>query len=374
MFSNIGAQLRRFDWVLFAAVLLLLCLSAAAMYSISLSHEIVDFELLKRQMMYAGIGLVFMFTLSFINYNAFRVYNRMVFVGTLILLILVLFVGSTMRGTTGWFSFMGFNFQPVELAKIALIIFLARFFSNRFQQFNEFKHIVISLGGVALLVGLIMLQPDMGSSLVLIGIWFMLLLVTGIRPRFILGLLAVLLVIISAAWMFYLQDYQKNRIMSFIHPELDPRGSGYNVSQAIIAIGSGQMFGRGLGFGSQSQLKFIPESQTDFVFAVIAEELGLFGVMLLLGLWATIFYRLVRAARLAHDDFGAYVVLGIASAFFIHVMVNIGMNMGILPVTGISLPFVSYGGSFLIMSLAMIGMAQSVIIRRRTVQIAAGDE
>ena len=166
------------------------------------------------------------------------------------------------------------------------------------------------------------------------------------------------------SWVLFLEDYQKERIMVFINPQLDPLGGGYNVSQSIIGIGSGRLWGRGLGFGSQSQLRFIPEAQTDFIFAVIAEELGLFGVSLVLGLCGLIFYRLIKIAKQARNDFGLFIVLGVMVIFFLHIMVNVGMNMGIMPVMGISLPFLSYGGSFLIACLIMVGLAESVAVHR----------
>jgi rod shape determining protein RodA len=205
------------------------------------------------------------------------------------------------------------------------------------------------------------MQPDTGSAAVLLGLWFILLMVTGVRWRYLGVIMLTAIVLVSILWFGMFADYQKARIMTFLNPAIDPLGSGYNVTQAKIAVGSGGVFGRGLGFGSQSQLKFIPESQTDFIFAVIAEELGLLGVALVLGLWVLIFYRLARAAKRARDDFGQFVLLGILIIFFIHIFVNIGMNIGLLPVTGISLPFLSYGGSFVLVSMFFIGVAESVI-------------
>jgi rod shape determining protein RodA len=364
--NRVQDHVRKFDWVLFAAVVLLIALGVAAIYSVGLSSEEPDFSNVRKQVIFGAIGLVLLFGISLINYSAFRAYSRVFYFLAVLLLVAVLFFGTTIRGTTGWFNILGLGFQPVELAKIALIVFLARFFANRFQQFKQSKHIIVSLTGTLILVGLVVLQPDLGSATVLLGIWGMLLLLTGVRFRYIAGIAVVAIIVVMSSWAFLFQDYQKDRIMTFINPESDPLGSGYNVSQAMIAIGSGQMSGRGLGFGSQSQLKFIPESQTDFVFAVIAEELGVLGVALVLGLWLVICYRLVRIAMAAPDDFGMFLILGICIAFFIHIVINIGMNLGLMPVTGISLPFLSYGGSFLITSLIMIGMAQSVAVRRKT--------
>ena len=362
LLSSLRAKFRKFDFLLFGSVVLLVVIGLTAIYSVSLSSENPDFTNFKKQLVYFGLGLIFILILSAINFSAFRLYSRYVYLGSIILLILVLFFGSTVRGTTGWFNFIGLRFQPVEIAKIGLLLFLARFFANRFHQFNQAKHIVVSLVGTMILVFLVLLQPDVGSASVLFGIWVLLMIISGVRLRYVATMLVSLALIVLLLWTFAFADYQKNRVLTFLNPELDPLGSGYNVTQAIIAVGSGNLMGRGLGFGSQSQLKFIPESQTDFVFAVVAEELGLLGVSLMLALWVLIFYRLIQSAKKARVDFGMYFLIGICCLFFIHLLVNVGMNMGLLPVTGISLPFTSYGGSFMIACFILIGFAESVIV------------
>lgn len=364
MLRNALDNLRKMDWVLGAAVFSLFCLGMAAIYSASLTQAQADFNDFNKQLVFGVVGFSAMFIFALGNYAGLRVYSRPIFAVVVLLLIIVLFAGSTVRGTKGWFSLGGIGMQPVELAKIALIIVLAKFFSNRFQQFFVSKHIIVSFFFCLILAGLVLLQPDLGSALILFGCWFILLLLTGIKKRHVVLLLIVFLLVASIGWTFFLKDYQKDRILVFLNPESDPLGRGYNVSQSIIAIGSGRLWGRGLGFGSQSQLKFIPEAQTDFIFAVIAEELGLVGVVLVLGFWGVIFYRLLRIAKQAQNDFGLFLILGIMSVFFLHLVVNIGMNMGIMPVMGISLPFVSYGGSFLVASMMMIGIAESVAVRR----------
>ncbi|MFZ5364912.1 MAG: rod shape-determining protein RodA [Patescibacteria group bacterium] len=356
-------KIRKFDWVLLVAIFLLLVLGLSAVYSVDLSKEGDHFSSFKKQVIFSIVGLLIFVFFSLLNYNFFRSYSRLIYIIVLLLLIFVLIFGSNIRGTTGWFAIGGYGFQPVELAKVALIIFLAKFFSNRHQQFSQVKHIVISFIGTAVLVFLIMLQPDLGSSMILLGIWAVLLVMTGVRRSYIIFLILVVIVVFSFSWLVILKDYQKERILTFLDPGRDPLGSGYNVSQSMIAVGSGQLLGRGLGFGSQSQLRFIPESQTDFVFAVIAEELGLPGVILVLGLWSLIFFRLVSAAKKAPNDFSMFFILGVIILFFLHVFVNIGMNMGLVPVTGISLPLLSAGGSFLFIALATLGISESIIMR-----------
>lgn len=364
MWSIIINNIRKLDWILLISVFLLFCVGLAGIYSVSLGQKIVDFSNFEKQLVFGLIGFIVLIVIALSNYSALYVYSKIVYVASFFLLVGVLFFGSVIRGTKGWFSIFGLGFQPVELAKIALLIGLAKFFSNRLQQFKIGKHVFISFCLMMLFVLPVLLQPDLGSAIVLMAVWFALLVLTGIPKKFLIVILLVFVIVCTTAWFFFLHDYQKERIMVFINPQLDPLGGGYNVSQSIIAIGSGQILGRGLGFGSQSQLKFIPESQTDFLFAVIAEELGLLGVALVLALWAIIFYRLILIARRAKDDFGMFLVLGIAIVLFIHLLINVGMNMGIMPVTGISLPFLSYGGSFLLISLIMIGIAESVAVRK----------
>jgi rod shape determining protein RodA len=362
MLRNFFENLRKFDWILVVAVFLLFSLGLAAIYSVDLSQEQGDS--FNKQIIFGVIGFVLMFALGVSNYSALRVYSKFIYLGSFLLSIGVLLFGTTIRGTKGWFQIAGISLQPVEIAKVALIILLAKFFSNRLQQFRVGKHVIVSLFITLSLAVPILLQPDLGSATIMLGIWFLLLLIIGLDKKYLIGLLVVVLIVGVVSWAFFFQDYQKERLLTFVNPTADPLGSGYNVSQSIIGIGSGAFVGRGLGFGSQSQLKFIPESQTDFIFAVIAEELGLVGVILVLGFFSVIFYRLIIIAKKARNDFGLFLVMGIACMFFLHMFINIGMNMGVMPVTGISLPFMSYGGSFLIICLALIGVAQSVVVRK----------
>jgi len=350
--------------VLCITCLVLFCLGLAVIYSVGLTEEGAKLTDFKKQMIFGVVGFVLFFVISLSNYSGLWVYGRIIFASAIILLVAVLFLGATIRGTQGWFSLGGIGLQPVELAKIALIILLAKFFSNRLQRFKSGKHIIVSLFICLCLAVPVLLQPDMGSALILFGLWFILLALTGIKKSYFIILVVVFLILFLLVGAFLLKDYQRERIKIFFNPQADPQGSGYNVSQSIIGIGSGRFWGRGLGFGSQSQLKFIPEAKTDFIFAVIAEELGLIGVLFVLGGWGLIFYRLQRIAKQAKNDFGMFLVLGVMVLFFLHLLVNVGMNIGLMPVMGISLPLLSYGGSFLIASLILIGIAESVYVRR----------
>jgi rod shape determining protein RodA len=357
---------RGFDWLLFGSVLLLICFGLAAIYSITISSDNPDFLNFNKQITFAIIGLILLFVLSFINYHFWQDFGYIIYIIAIIFLIAVLIFGRTIKGTTGWFSFLGFSFQPVEFAKIALLIFLSWFLANQGQEIKRFKNFIITGLITGLYFLLVALQPDFGSSIVLFFTWFLVVVFAGADKKHILLLFFGLVVASLITWGFLFQDYQRARLLTFFNPQSDPYGRGYHVRQAVTAVGAGGLFGRGLGFGSQSQLKFIPASQTDFIFAVIAEELGFFGVSLVLFFWAVIFYRLIRVIRMVRDNFSALFIFGVSALFFIHFMINIGMNIGIVPVTGISLPFLSYGGSFLVSSLILIGITENIIIRNQS--------
>ncbi|MFA5076694.1 MAG: rod shape-determining protein RodA [Patescibacteria group bacterium] len=357
------SKLRKLDWIVFSCIFLLVCFGLVAIYSVTLSTENPDWFNLTKQLIAFGIGLVLFFTLSLVDFRVFKTYARWFYWSGIILLLLVLLVGVTLRGTRGWFNLVGFNFQPIELMKILLIIYLAYYFSKQRRPLNQLKYLIIT-GLVTILPFILtVLQPDFGSALILVLIWFGLVLAIGLARYQWLSLIVLGVITFLVAWNFVFVDYQKERVLTFLDSRADPLGAGYNVTQSMIAIGSGRLIGRGVGFGSQSQLKFLPAAQTDFIFAVIAEELGLLGIFLVLGLFFLIFYRLFRLIQRARDDFGLFLVLGVMLLLFIEMFLNIAVNLGLAPVTGITLPLVSYGGSSLIFTLAALGLVQSVKIR-----------
>lgn len=350
---------RQFDWVLLAIVFVLIAIGFAAIYSVDLSRG-SSLTFLPVQSIALGLGLVVMVAAAWTHMNVYRLNAQWVYVFGVLLLLLVLFFGVSVRGTRGWFRIVGFSFQPAEFAKVALVLGLGWLISRYGRQFQTFRFVVASGLVTALPVLFIMMQPDLGSALVLTGVWGGLLLATGVRKRYIAALGLVGIIVAVSAWLFVFEPYQKDRIMTFLDPSADPLGAGYNVTQSIIAIGSGQFAGRGLGFGSQSQLRFLPEAQTDFIFSVIAEELGFIGAFLILLFFFLLLWRLVSIAQRSHSEFGAYVVLGVAFVFFIQLVFNVGGTLGLLPITGVTLPFVSYGGSSLIINLLLIGVVESI--------------
>lgn len=342
-----------------------MCFGLSAIYSIAISAENPDLMNFKKQIVFGIVGLLVLFILAFVNYNFWHDVSLFVYFGMIFLLVLVLFLGRTVQGTTGWFSFFGINLQPVEFAKIALIITLAWFLSLKADSVREFKNFIISGLIAAVYFGLVILQPDFGSAVILFLIWLFMMVFAKADRKHLLLLGLVLIVSFFLAWNFFFAPYQKDRIMTFLQPQANPFGSGYHVRQAMTAVGAGGWLGRGLGFGSQSQLKFIPAATTDFIFAVISEELGFVGVGVIFFLYALIFYRLIRAAKMSRNNFSLLFIMGVVTMLFCQVMINIGMNIGIVPVTGISLPFLSYGGSYLLSSLILIGIIESIIIRSK---------
>ncbi|HET8633382.1 MAG TPA: rod shape-determining protein RodA [Gemmatimonadales bacterium] len=356
-----------------------------------------------RQLVWVGIGAVVGFIVFRTSFRLVEWLTPAIYVFSLLLLLAVLFVGTgagTAAGTKSWLAIGGHRIgQPAELAKLATVLMLARHLSS----LKEAPRSLRSLWTPALIVGipflLVMKQPDLGSALVFVGIFFAMLYWAGVRPRLLFmvvspavslllavttwswGIWIVLVVVLMVVWRPYvwesvvvvglnvatgvaalvlwnkLADYQKNRLLSFLNPEADPRGAGYHLLQSKTAIGSGGWFGSGLTQGPQKRLAFLPEQHTDFVFSVVGEELGFLGVLLALGLFILLFTSLIRVARRAADPFSSLVVFGILGLWFTHVFENVGMTVNLMPVTGIPLPFFSYGGSFFLICCVCLGLA-----------------
>ncbi len=358
------AKLRNADWLVVLSLFILMLFGLAAIYSVDLSRG-TDLFNVKKQFIAMVMAIVFAFFLATSNYRLLRNYTVVLYSSGLLLLLSVLFFGTSVRGSRGWFVTQWVSFQPVEFMKFALVVALATYVSQRARSVFGFRELWESLCVAALPIVFTLLQPDLGSAFVLLGIWGCVALMAGMRARFFVPLIGLASFAFYLSWVFFFVDYQRSRILAFLHPQVDLLGEGYNVNQAMIAIGAGGWFGRGLGFGSQSQLKFLPESHTDFIFAVIAEELGFFGVLILLGAFVLFFSRIIVSIRRARDGFTAFLLVGIASTICLQLFVNIGMNLGVFPVTGIGLPFVSYGGSSLMVFLAFSGVIQGIVIHSR---------
>lgn len=321
-----------------------------------------------RQSVFFLIGLIVLIVFSSLDYRYLLRISWVLYLAALILMVAVLLFGINLKGSVRWFNLGFTQFQPVEFAKLALIVFLAAFFHKRLNQMSNFKNVAAATLAAGIFVFLTLRQPDMGSSLVLLAVWFGLLLASGAKKKHIALLLLICVVLSAAGWFYFLEDYQKARVASFLNPLSDPQGRGYNAIQSITAIGSGGFFGRGFARGVVSQLRFLPERQTDFIFASLAEELGFVGACFLLLLLLIWFLRMARVVKIARENFGFFLSLGIFYYLFIQTAINIGMNVGLLPITGIPLPLVSSGGSSLIASMAAIGILESIIIHAQPVR------
>lgn len=353
----------KLDWILAIVASLLLVTGLMTLYSISSTEIGMQLNHFEKQLTSVAIGLLLMAFFSVYDYRAFTAYSTKFYFLTIIILSLLIIWGTTIRGTTGWIGFGSFNIQPVEMTKVVMIIFLASFLSKKKTHLSVVVRTVASIILVLVPVMLILKQPDFGSAAIIIGIWAGMLFVSGLNKKVLISLVLAGAMLTSTGW-FMLKDYQKERLINFVNPENDPRGSGYNVIQSIVAVGSGGVWGKGLGHGSQSQLNFLPEKHTDFIFAVFAEELGFIGAAIVLGLFGILLYRIKETARLARDNFGYLLAVGIGSMLFLQILVNVGMNIGVAPVAGVPLPLLSYGGSSMISVLASLGIIQSIYARR----------
>lgn len=361
--TKIFGQFKYFDIPLLAAGVLLILTGLALLYSTTLTTESV--QTVWRQLSFVIFGLAGFLFFSFYDYHNLSKANRVFYVVLILILLYLLILGPEIRGGRRWIDFGYFTFQPAEFVKISIILGLARLLYLKRGQINSLKILGWSLLYALIPITMIILEPDLGSALVILAIWAGIILSSPIQKKFVAILLLGFILASGVAWQFLLKDFQKDRIMVFLNPELDPRGRGYNVRQATIAVGSGQLFGKGLGKGSQSQYKFLPERQTDFIFAASSEEIGFLGSIALLGMYFFLFARIIKIAKKARDDLGMYIAIGVFVMLLSHTLVNIGMNIGLLPVTGIPLPFLSAGGSFLIVTLLALGVVQNVAVQSK---------
>ncbi|HWQ99999.1 MAG TPA: FtsW/RodA/SpoVE family cell cycle protein, partial [Candidatus Methylomirabilis sp.] len=294
-------SLIRFDWILLLTAFTLVSVGLVVMYGIGISRPESSLFLFQKQIAGAVIGLAVIIGLGFVDYRQLRGLALPVYAAGAALLVGVLLFGHTVRGTKGWYVVGGLSFQPVEMAKLCLILFLASYLARYTHQRLRWHAVAGSFLGTAGYAALVFLQPDFGSAMVMFAIWGILILCVGLTWKNVLVLSLVALVMAGMAWFLLLKPYQHARFLAFVNPALDERGAGYNVTQAQIAIGSGGLFGKGVGEGSQARLRFLPEAATDFMFAVVGEELGFVGIVFVLGLFGLLFYRFLLVAREAED-------------------------------------------------------------------------
>lgn len=346
-------RFRHIDWLLLFALFPILGAGLSTMYSFTGSNQYFD-----RQLIWIAVSLLLMFILSVVDFRFLRkthvvVALFVVFSGLLALLFLV---GSVFKGAKGWFDLGFFAVQPADPMKLIVVLTLAKYFSRRHVEIARIKHVIVSGFYAAVPFLLVLVQPDFGSAIIIFAIWFGMTIVSGISKKHLFYVLGGGAVTFLLLWGFVFQPYQKARIMTFLNPLADVRGAGYNAYQSTIAFGSGQLLGKGIGYGTQSRLKFLPEYQTDFIFAAFAEEWGFVGVMLLLFCYGVLMWRILYNSYIGLSNFETLFALGLAIFFMTQITIHMGMNMGLLPVTGQTLPFMSYGGSHLLTEFAGVGI------------------
>lgn len=344
------------DWWFIGSIFVLLLFGLLMQYSIAMNKDITDPEQFTKQALFVLLGCGLFFFFSIIDHRRLQARSLWWYAACIIPLFAVLLFGSTIQGTKGWFVIAGFSLQPVEFVKVLFIIFMAHFFEQGLMRMREWRIAFLSGAAAALLVGLVLLQPDLGSAIILFGMWFAY--VFFLRaPAWFIALVTV--VVVSASifgWFFFFEDYQKDRLVVFLDPQKYEEKEGYNVIQSMIAVGSGSFWGRGLGFGTQSQLHFLPEVSSDFVFAALAEEFGFIGVSLILLAIGILLFRLWVYMKYTNDTYFFLLCFGTFFYLLIQSTMIIGMNIGILPVTGVPLPLVSAGGSSMLATMALLGL------------------
>jgi len=352
-----GRVVRYIDWLLIGAIVIIMIFGLVTMHSFTGADS-----LFVRQIIWCSIGLSIMIGMSFVDVGFLkdgRILLGLFIFGNILLAALFVF-GDVVNGAQSWLNLGPISIQPSDIVKVILILVLAKYFSRRHVAIGNIRHIIIS--GIYLAIPFLMIfaQPDPGSGLALGAIWFGMILVSGINKKHLFTLIGLGVVVIIALWMFVLQPYQKARISSFIHPLADIQGSGYNAYQSTVAVGSGQLLGKGVGYGTQSRLNFLPEYQTDFIFAAFAEEWGFVGAMIVILAFGVIVWRILAISMFGASNFEILFGIGVVMFFVTHIIINIGMNIGLMPVTGIPLPFMSYGGSHLLAESLAIGILMSM--------------
>ncbi len=350
----------KIDWLLVFFIVPILLAGLFTMKSFTPEEGSVNF--FSRQLVWIAVAFAVFFVFSKIDFGFLRRTDVLVvlFVTLALLLVALLLFGNTTRGVQSWFSFGLFSFQPGDLMKLALVLIFSKYFSRRHVEIKDIKHIFISGFYMFVPFLLVLLQPDFGSAIVIFLIWLGMVLVSGISKTHLLLVFLSGALVFIVMWYFVFAPYQKARIVSFINPLADIHDSGYNAFQSTIAVGSGQVLGKGLGFGTQSRLKFLPEPETDFIFAAFAEEWGLVGSFLVLLFFALVIWRILSAAALGSSNFEMLFASGLAVFLMSHILVNVGMNIGLMPITGIPLPFMSYGGSHLVAEFAGLGILMNM--------------
>jgi rod shape determining protein RodA len=359
--------IENFDWSIIWVLIGIISIGLLSIYS-ALYNQIQanpTHNLFIRQLMWLSIGFTVMLGSMLVDYQQLKRMSLWLYFFALLLLFAVLFIGKDVNGSKRWLEFGGFQFQPSEFMKLAIVIYLSSYFSSQENSpYPDLKKLALPVFLVMIPVLVILTQPDLGTAITILAISGTVIFLVGIRWRYIVSCVLLFLPLLYPVWEHVLKPYQKRRILILLRPDLDPLGAGYHIRQSKIAIGSGMLWGKGFLNGTQNKLQFLPEKHTDFIFSVWAEEWGFVGCFVLLTLFALLIALCLRVARRSRDRYGSLLVVGMTGLVLWQVLINIGMVIGLLPVVGITLPFVSYGGSSLITLCLAIGLIENVSMRR----------
>ncbi|PIQ92119.1 MAG: rod shape-determining protein RodA [Parcubacteria group bacterium CG11_big_fil_rev_8_21_14_0_20_39_14] len=358
-------DLKKLDWILAISALLLVVVGLVSMYYVSQSGS--SFVLFKKQVIFLILGFFLMLVIAYwfdlraLKRNSFLIFS--LYILCLISLGLLFVFGAKIRGTTGWFKLFGITLQPIEFTKVILALLLAKYFTIRHIEMYRIRHLFISGIYVLLPSILVFFQPDLGSIIILWLGWLGIILVAEVKLKHLAGIFILGLILLLIFWGFFLKDYQKERILSFLNPRINPQGQSYQINQALIAVGSGGILGKGIEKATQTQYGFLPEAQTDFIFASLGEEFGFLGILFIFSLYFLIFWRIFKIAAGAPNNFLSLVAVSLGIMIFSQLFINIGMNIHLLPIIGVPLPFLSYGGSSLIAMFLALGILQNIKVK-----------
>lgn len=357
-------ELKKIDWILVGAATVLTIIGIISVFfSLQSKGNLLLFQ---KQLLFFFVGFVLMIATSFYFDLRYIKQNSLLILSLYLLCLLslgLLFVfGLKINGMTGWFQILGFTLQPVEFLKIILALLLAKYFTIRHIEMYQVRHLFVSGTYVMIPSVLIFFQPDMGSIIILWMMWLGIILIAEVKLKHLAAIFVLGIIAFVFAWNFVLHDYQKERITSFINPKLNPSGQSYQVNQSMIAIGSGGIFGKGFQNSTQANYGFLPEAQTDFIFSAVAEQTGLLGIIIVLSLYGLIFWRIIKIASNASSTFYSLTAIALGALIFSQFLINVGMNIRLLPVIGVTIPFLSYGGSSLLSMFLALGILQNIKI------------
>lgn len=347
--------LENIDWILVASFVPLLGAGLVTMRPLIGEESAYFFN---RQIIWIIVGLFVFFAFSLIDWRFLKNSGLLIalFFSSVVVLALLLIFGKAVRGSVSWINLSFFSVEPADPIKLLLILLISKYFTRRHVEIVRFRHILISSFYVIVPSVLIFFQPDFGSVAVFLSIWLGMVVVSGISKKHLLLVLLVFVLLLGISWALIFEPYQKERILTFLNPLKDPQGAGYNALQSVIAVGSGQLWGKGIGYGTQSRLEFLPEYRTDFIFAAFAEEWGFIGVLIIFSCFGMLIWRILRNAYFGQTNFERFFGVGLAIFFMVHFILHAGMNLGLLPVTGLNMPFMSYGGTHMITIFAGLGI------------------